>query len=107
MCVQVCVECTSDTVVMYLRGIMGGSHCFSIHSYIIIIIICALLLIFVRLQPQLFTSFVLFFVHFSVKQFMQQYSKKKKTKTCLQQPSDVKTPKPLTDTSMPKVMYIV
>lgn len=41
--------------------------------------------------------------HFPVEgeQFMQQYSKTRL------QPSDVKTPKPVIDTSMPKVMYIV
>lgn len=45
-----------------------------------------------------------FFVHhFPVEgeQFMQQYSKTRL------QPSDVKTPKPVIDASMPKVMYII
>lgn len=91
---------------MYLSVELWGEAIF-LYPWIVILFIylfVALLLIFVGWRPQTFTSFVLFFVHhFPVEgeQFMQQYSKKRV------QPSDVKTPKPVIDASMPKVMYIV
>lgn len=83
-------------------------------SYVISFIclfVCCFFVIFVGWRPHLFTYFCIFclfflFIGFPVEgeQFMQQYTHKKKP--CLQ-PSDVKTPKPVIDASMPKVMYIV
>lgn len=71
-------------------------------SYLVYLFVCCF--VFVRLGPQPFTSFVLFmFIIFSS---WRQTVHAAILKTRLQ-PSDVKTPKPVIDASMPNVMYIV
>lgn len=71
MCVQVCVECTSDTVVMYLRGIMGGSHCFSIQLYYYYYYLC-FVIDFCAVAATTFYIFCTLFRPF-FSQFMQQF----------------------------------
>lgn len=71
---------------------------------ILFMFVCCFVIDFCGVAATTFYIFCTLFVdHFPVEgeQLMQQYSKTRL------QPSDVKTPKPVIDASMPKVMYIV
>lgn len=107
--VNVCTECV---VGMYSASdrnvsegwIMGGSHFFIyIGSYIIFVylFVCCYWFLWGGGHNFLHLLYYCYCHQFPVQgvQFMQQYS--------TTQHSDVKTPKPVIDASMPKVMYIV